>query len=132
MGRGPGGGMEKPTVSRTLAPSAPRCLLGPGMLVHTVFFWLKAGLTEAQRADFRRGVATLASIASIEKAYIGPPAATEKRAVIDDTYSIALVVLCRNVAAHDAYQSDPIHLKFIADCRGYWDRVQVYDAECDG
>ncbi len=99
------------------------------MLVHSVFFWLKPDLTAEQRADFDRGVATLANIAAVEKVYIGKPARTEKRPVIDDSYSCALTVLLKDVAAHDAYQVDPIHLKFVADCKEYWTRVQIYDAE---
>lgn len=99
------------------------------MLVHTVYFWLKPDLTAEQRAQFRRGVESLATIKSIEKAYIGTPAKTEKRPVIDDSYSVALTVLCKDLAAHDAYQVDPIHLAFVASCKTFWTRVQIYDAE---
>ena len=35
------------------------------MLIHTVFFWLKPELTEAQRADFRRAVEGLKAIETI-------------------------------------------------------------------
>jgi hypothetical protein len=99
------------------------------MLVHTVYFWLRPDLTPAQRADFRRGVESLGTIRSVEKIYVGTPAKTEKRPIIDDSYSVALTVLCKDIAAHDAYQVDPIHLKFIADCKTFWTRVQIYDAE---
>lgn len=99
------------------------------MLVHTVFFWLKPELTAAQRADFRRGVESLGGIKSIEKAYIGTPAKTAKRPIIDDSYSVGLTVVCKNVAAHDAYQVDPIHLAFVEKFKTFWTRVQIYDAE---
>lgn len=99
------------------------------MLVHTVYFWLKPNLTDAQRAEFRRGVESLATISAIEKAYIGTPARTTRRPIIDDSYSLALTVVCRDVAAHDAYQVDPIHLAFVESCKTFWDRVQIYDAE---
>mgnify|MGYP001551912783 FL=1 len=99
------------------------------MLVHTVYFWLKSDLTPAQRADFRRGVESLAGIKAAEKIYVGTPANTEKRPVIDYSYAVALTVLCKNVAAHDAYQVDPIHLKFVEQFKSFWSRVQIYDAE---
>ena len=99
------------------------------MLVHTVYFWLKPEITAAQRAEFVRLVHKLGEIKSVEKIYVGQPAKTEKRAIIDDSYSVALTVLCKDIAAHDAYQVDPIHLKFIADCKAFWNRVQIYDAE---
>ena len=99
------------------------------MLVHSVFFWLKPELTLAQRADFRAGVESLAAIKSVDAVYVGTPAATEKRPIIDDTYSIALTVLCKDVLAQNAYQVDPVHLAFIDEFRTFWSRVQIYDAE---
>jgi hypothetical protein len=38
-------------------------------------------------------------------------------------------VILKDVAAHDAYQVDAIHLKFIAECKTFWTRLQIYDAE---
>ena len=98
------------------------------MLVHTVYFWLKPELTAAQRADFRRGVESLAGIKAVEKVHVGVPAPTAKRPIIDDSYAVALTVICRDVAAHDTYQADPIHLAFVERFKSCWNRVQIYDA----
>jgi len=68
-------------------------------------------------------------IKAVDRVYVGTPAATAKRPIIDDSYSVALTVLCRDVAAHDAYQVDPIHLAFVEKCKAMWTRVQIYDAE---
>ncbi len=99
------------------------------MLIHTVYFWLKPDLTPAQRDDFRRGVESLGGIKTVEKIYVGKPAKTEKRPIIDDSYSVALTVVCKDVAAHDAYQVDPIHLAFVNGFKPFWTRVQIYDAD---
>ncbi|MES2692421.1 MAG: Dabb family protein [Verrucomicrobiota bacterium] len=99
------------------------------MLVHTVYFWLKPELTAQQRDDFRKGVESLGTMKSVEKCYVGTPAKTTKRPIIDDSYSFALTVVCKDVAAHDEYQVDPIHLKFIETFKTFWSRVQIYDAE---
>ncbi|HEY3755490.1 MAG TPA: Dabb family protein [Opitutaceae bacterium] len=99
------------------------------MLVHAVYFWLKPELTPAQTADFWRGLGTLKQIRSVETIHLGKAAATEKRPVIDHSYSAALVIGFKDVASHDAYQDDPIHLKFVADCKDYWTRVQIYDSQ---
>lgn len=99
------------------------------MLVHTVYFWLRPDLTAAQLADFRKGVESLGGIKAVDKLYVGTPAKTTKRPIIDDSYSFALTVVCKDVAAHDAYQVDPIHLKFIETFKTYWIKVQIYDAE---
>lgn len=98
------------------------------MLVHSVFFWLKPELTVAQRAEFRRALETLANVKSVERVYVGTPAATMKRPIIDDSYSFALTIVCRDVAAHDAYQVDPLHKAFVEKCSSMWTRVQIYDA----
>jgi hypothetical protein len=49
--------------------------------------------------------------------------------VIDKSYSVGLTVLCKDIAAHNAYQIDPIHLAFVERCKPYWARIQVYDCE---
>jgi hypothetical protein len=74
-------------------------------------------------------VESLGTINSVENVYVGTPAKTEKRPIIDDTYSVALTVLCKDVAAHDAYQADSIHHAFINQFKSFWSRVQIYDAE---
>ena len=99
------------------------------MLVHTVFFWLKADLSEEEKQEFNDGVESLISIESAEQVVIGTPAATTKRPVIDETYDCALTVILKDIPAHDLYQDDPIHHKFIADCNHLWERVQIYDAD---
>ena len=65
----------------------------------------------------------------MEKVYIGAPAPTPKRAVVDDSYAVSLTVICRDVAAQDAYQVDPIHLAFVERFKTCWTRVQIYDAQ---
>jgi len=99
------------------------------MLVHTVYFWLKPELTAQQRSDFRKGVESLGGIKAVDRIYVGTPAATTKRPIIDDSYAVALTVLCKDLAAHDAYQVDPIHLAFIENFKTFWSKVQIYDAE---
>ena len=99
------------------------------MLIHSVYFWLKPDLTAAQRATFRKGVESLGGIKSVKQLYVGTPAATEKRPIIDASYSVALTVVVKDVAGHDAYQVDPLHLAFVDKFKTYWTRVQIYDSE---
>lgn len=98
------------------------------MLIHSVYFWLKPDLTPAQRADFVRGVESLRAIKSVSQMYVGTPAPIPARPVVDQSYSYGLTVVFTDVAAHDAYQIDPIHLAFVANCKALWTRVQIYDA----
>jgi len=99
------------------------------MLVHTVYFWLRPDLTSEQRATFQSGVESLARIAAVEKCYIGTPAKTEKRPIIDDSYDVGLTLVFKDLAAHNMYQVDPLHLAFVSTCKTFWSRAQIYDAE---
>ena len=99
------------------------------MLVHNVYFWLKEGLSEEERAQFRTGVQTLAETQSPTHVFMGEPAGTPPRPIIDRSYDLGLTVVLEDVAAHDAYQVDPIHLKFVEDCGHLWDHVQIYDSQ---
>ena len=98
------------------------------MLVHTVFFWLKSDLNSDQRSAFRAGVDSLTGIESAEAVYVGTPADTD-RPVIDRSYDIGLTVVLKDMAAHDAYQVDPIHRKFVDEFGSFWERVVIYDAD---
>ena len=98
------------------------------MLVHTVYFWLSPTVSAQERSDFRHAVEELGKLKSIEMAYVGAPAPTVKRPLIDDSYSVALTVIFKDMAAHDVYQTDPDHLAFIAKWKATWAKVQIYDA----
>ncbi|TVR11221.1 MAG: Dabb family protein [Planctomycetota bacterium] len=99
------------------------------MIIHTVYFWLKSDLTAEQQETFRRGIMMLGNIDSASAVWIGQPASTEARAVVDHSYDYALICMFQSVADHDAYQADPQHQVFIDQCRDLWSKVQVYD--CD-
>ncbi len=99
------------------------------MLIHSVYFYLKPELTDAQRADFRKGVETLTTIKCVDQVFVGTPAGVPDRPVVDKSFAVGLTVLCKDVAAHNAYQVDPIHLAFVEKYRSCWTRVQIYDAE---
>lgn len=95
--------------------------------IHSVFFWVNEGITEEQKADFaKNGLGALSAIESVHKMYVGPPAMTQ-REVVDNSYGFALICHFKDEAAHDAYQDDPIHLKFIEDYKHIWSKVVVYD-----
>ena len=97
------------------------------MLVHSVYFWLKPDLSEADRTTFKEGLESLAGIPVVNAIKVGTPAATPERPVIDASYDFGLMVLLDNMADHDVYQQHPLHQSFLEHCSGMWDRVVVYD-----
>ena len=100
----------------------------PLPFIHTVFFWETEGLSETASAALRQGIETLRTVPSVGKIMIGGPAGSEQRDVVDHSYDHALIVHFTDQAAHDAYQTDPIHLKFVEDHKDKWQKVVVYDS----
>jgi hypothetical protein len=99
------------------------------MFVHTVFFWLKRGISAEDRADFESGLQSLLSMRTIRQGLWGRPADTD-RPVIDRTYDYGLTTIFSDKAGHDAYQEDPVHKAFVERCSRHWIRVVVYDCAC--
>lgn len=99
------------------------------MLVHIVIFWLRKDLHPEYHSRFIAGLESLRSITAIETLHIGTPAKTGERPVIDNSYDYCLTVLLPDLAAHDAYQVDPLHKDFLANFASYWDQVRVIDAD---
>ncbi|MEO0337802.1 MAG: Dabb family protein [Bacteroidota bacterium] len=96
-------------------------------MVHNVYFWLRTDLTEDEKQAFLTSLKTLGTIETVKAFFIGPPSSTEAREVVDNSFSYALSVHFDDVAGQNAYQIDPIHLKFVEDSSNKWTRVQVYD-----
>jgi hypothetical protein len=99
------------------------------MLIHSVYFWLRPGLTPAERAHFRSEVQKLSAIRTVKKLYVGAPASIAERDVTERSFDVALTILFGDGPAHDAYQVDPIHLAFVEGNKASWTRVQVFDSE---
>ena len=97
------------------------------MFVHAVYFWLKEGLSDQDRDAFVRGVEALTRIETVEHGHVGVPAATN-RPIIERSYSYALVLFFRDEAAHDAYQTHPVHDRFREECATFWRKVVIYDS----
>ena len=97
-------------------------------LVHHVFFWLKNPEAKEDLARLLEGLRTLAKIETVRGAHFGVPASTEKRDVVDNSYSASEMLFFDDLAGQKAYQDHPIHKKFVADCSHLWERVVVYDA----
>ena len=98
------------------------------MLVHSVRFYLPVDLSPERRASLRAGLESLRAVPTVRQLFVGTPASTPSRGVIDADYGFALTVLFDDLAGHDVYQTHPLHLQFITDNKDNWTRVAVFDA----
>lgn len=94
--------------------------------IHHVYFWLNNPDSKADFDKLVAGLRKLSVVKTIKAFYIGKPADTN-RDVIDHSYSVSWLLFFDNKADQDSYQTDPIHLAFVKECKQLWKKVVVYD-----
>jgi hypothetical protein len=97
-------------------------------LVHHVYFWLKEPDNEAHKKQLVSALNELLKVSTIKMSHICYPAGTESRDVVDHSYSVSYMVMFDDRAGQDAYQVDPIHVKFVEENQHLWNKVVVYDS----
>ncbi len=95
--------------------------------VHHVFFWLKDPKNPEVRKQFEKGLSDLIKVPLIQSYHIGKPVEST-REVVDDTFTYSYMAFFKSKEDQTAYQTHPIHLKFVEDCQHLWEKVIVYDA----
>ena len=98
------------------------------MLAHHVYFWLKNPDSKEDLKKLLDGIKTLEKIETVRGFHVGVPASTEKRDVVDNSYSASELILFNDVAGQNVYQDHPIHKKFVENCSALWTKVIVYDS----
>ena len=97
-------------------------------VIHHALFWLKNPDSQEDLDRLIAGVRTLKDVEVVRQLYVGTPASTEKRDVVDNSYHVSEVMIFDSVEDQAAYQAHPIHQKFVKDCSHLWARVVVYDS----
>ncbi len=97
------------------------------IFIHHVYFWLKEPGNASHKKLLIEGLKKLSSVTAIQRFHIGQPAKTS-RDVIDSSYSVSWILIFKNATDQDSYQVDPIHLRFVEECKHLWNRVVVYDS----
>ena len=97
-------------------------------VIHMVYFWLKNPESEEDQAQLIAGLKSLAAIPQVKKLHVGKPASTLKRDVIDNSFHVSELMMFDSVADQDAYQTHPLHLKFVETHSHLWQKVVVHDS----
>lgn len=114
------------TSTSALASDSGCNTLGP--VVHMVYFWLKNPDSSADRDALIAGLNSLKAIPQIQGLHVGVPASTLERDVIDSSYQVSELMLFNSTEDQDAYQTHPLHVKFVERCSHLWSKVVVYDS----
>lgn len=97
------------------------------MFVHIVYFYpADEAPADAGERLAAACLALLKDVPGVRWIHAGTPAGTD-RPVVDNSYAAGLTVILEDSAAHDVYQTHPLHLQFIAENKHLWSRVQIYD-----
>ncbi len=96
-------------------------------LVHHVFFWLKNPDSKEDLEALLAGIKSLGAIPQVKGVHAGVPASTEQRDVVDNSYHASEILLFDSLEDQAAYQSHPLHAKFVEDHSHRWDKVVVFD-----
>ena len=98
-------------------------------IIHSVYFWLKEGLTEAEQSDFTNFFEMLRKVPSVQTLKYGKPAPSHPRPVVDNSFSYNLIVTFSDIEGLNAYEIDPGHLAGIEKYQHYWTKVEVRDTQ---
>ncbi len=98
-----------------------------GLFIHHVYFWLKNPDSESDKAHLRTGLEKLAGVPNIKMVHIGTPASTN-RDVIERGYAFSWLCFFNSLEEEEIYQTHPMHLQFIEECKHTWSKVVVYDS----
>lgn len=97
-------------------------------LTHQVFFWLKNRDSKEDLNKLIEGLRTLDKIETVKNLFIGVPASTEQRDVVDSSFSASELMFFDDIDGQNIYQEHPLHKKFIEECGHLWKKVVVYDS----
>lgn len=103
----------------------------PPMLVHNVFFTLHESTPATRKKlvdDCYKYLSGHPGVAYFSAGLLSP---SLSRPVNDREFDVALHVVFRSMADHDAYQAHPRHKQFIDENKPTWKTVRVFDSDID-
>ena len=98
------------------------------MLAHNVFFSLHDASDAAKATLVTACKKYLSAHPGTAFFACGTREADLQRPVNDLAFDVALHLVFKTKADHDAYQAAPLHDQFIAENKGNWKNVRVFDS----
>jgi hypothetical protein len=98
------------------------------MFSHVVIFWTDPAKPNATDEVVANATKYLPSIPGVMSFHVGKMARSH-RAVVDQSYQVALNLQFGTKRVQDEYQDHPQHLEFVEKSKHLWTKVVVYDFE---
>jgi hypothetical protein len=94
---------------------------------HVVLVWLKAGTAPEVQQKIIEGSKELKSIGQIRELQVGT-AIPSDRPIVDDSFSLGILMRFDSVEDMNAYLKDPRHVQFVdTQVKPYLQKLVVYD-----
>ena len=101
--------------------------LGKGSLMHIVFYYLKNSDSEADKQKLIKGLHELVTVKQIKFSHVGVPMEFKADDVFKN-YHVSLLMVFETKEGIDEYHKDPIHQKFVSECKDLWVKTIKYDS----
>ncbi|MEQ8474023.1 MAG: Dabb family protein [Marinoscillum sp.] len=96
-----------------------------GKFIHMVYFWFNEG-TDID-AFISKTETFLKQVPEVKGYHIGQPAGTP-REIVDNSYSVSLVVTFDSKEDQDAYQKHPVHVEYAESIQSLISSIKIYDS----
>lgn len=101
--------------------------LRSGIVLHSVYFWLKEDISEEEEEDFLNFFEALREVPGVQTLHYGKPAPTTPRPVVDNSFQYNLVVTFSSMEDIETYETHPDHIAAAERYSKYWVKVEVRD-----
>jgi hypothetical protein len=100
---------------------------GKQSLMHLVLYYLKSPDNETDKQKLISGLKELVTVKQIKASHIGIPMEFKENDPFKN-YQVSLLMVFEDKGDIDIYHKDPIHLKFVSECKDLWVKTLKYDS----
>jgi len=115
------------TIATTATGISSRQASNKQSLMHVVYYYLKNPDSETDRQKLIDGLHELVTVKQIKYHHIGVPQKFDAKDPFKD-YHVSLLMVFDEAGDIDVYHKDPIHQKFVANCKDLWVKTVKYDS----
>jgi hypothetical protein len=98
------------------------------LLAHNVYFALNDASPAAVKALIEASKKYLVRHPGVMHFAVGTLCLELDRPVNDRDFHVALHIVFKDKASHDVYQKAELHEQFVAEMKGNWKKVRVFDS----
>ena len=115
------------TIATTVSGISSRKASNKQSLMHVVYYYLKNPDSESDKQKLIDGLHELVTVKQIKYHHIGVAQVFDAKDPYKN-YHVSLLMVFDEAGDIDVYHKDPIHQKFVANCKDLWVKTVKYDS----